>query len=154
MPEIILKNKEKIIDPLIKRITSFIFSTNKNGSKCLIQCRDKFLLVRIDYAHKLWTIPGGKLKKNETYEEAARREVKEEVGVSLRNIRKIGEHVIKADDQQFTVEIFHSTVEDYSFAVDGREIREACWFSREDMPKERGQWVDIAFGMLEEQHGK
>jgi ADP-ribose pyrophosphatase YjhB (NUDIX family) len=42
------------------------------------------LLVRQTVGQKLWTLPGGKVKRNESLERALKREVREETGLSVR----------------------------------------------------------------------
>jgi 8-oxo-dGTP diphosphatase len=42
------------------------------------------LLVRQAAGQKLWTLPGGKVKRNESLEHALKREVREETGLSVR----------------------------------------------------------------------
>jgi ADP-ribose pyrophosphatase YjhB (NUDIX family) len=42
------------------------------------------LLVRQTVGQKLWTFPGGKVKRNESLERALKREVREETGLSVR----------------------------------------------------------------------
>src|SRR6266404_7408950 len=42
------------------------------------------LLVRQTAGHKLWTLSGGKVKRNESLESALKREVREETGLSVR----------------------------------------------------------------------
>ena len=42
------------------------------------------LLVRQSAGQKLWTLPGGKVKRNESLERALRREVREETGLTVK----------------------------------------------------------------------
>jgi ADP-ribose pyrophosphatase YjhB (NUDIX family) len=42
------------------------------------------LFVRQAAGQKLWTLPGGKVKRNESLERALKREVREETGLSIR----------------------------------------------------------------------
>lgn len=101
---------------------------------------DKILLVlRADPPQKgKWAVPGGSVKKGETYQEAAKREVLEETGL-----------VISAGDQVHTFEImerypdgkirFHYRVVDVmgdyiSGSIKaGDDAADAGWFSREDL---------------------
>ena len=46
--------------------------------------QDSLLLVRQAAGQKLWTLPGGKVKRNESLERALKREVREETGLSVR----------------------------------------------------------------------
>jgi 8-oxo-dGTP diphosphatase len=50
---------------------------------------DRFLMGkrRGAHGHDTWSVPGGHLEFGETFEEAARREVAEETGLSITNIR-------------------------------------------------------------------
>ena len=47
-----------------------------------------------------WSIPGGKVELFETFEEAVKREVKEETGVEIEVIRLLGicDHIIKNEE--------------------------------------------------------
>jgi 8-oxo-dGTP pyrophosphatase MutT (NUDIX family) len=53
---------------------------NEDGLICLVSRKDN---------HKDFGIPGGKLDKGESYEEAAIREVKEETGLDIKNLTMI-----------------------------------------------------------------
>ncbi len=119
------------------------------GVKCLIQCQDKFLLVRIAYAHKLWTLPGGRLEDGESHAEAAIRETKEEVGIHLAAVTPIGTEEFVHENIPGEIQYVHAEVPASEFAVDGREIAEAAWFHPEFLPKDRTSKIDLAFAMLD-----
>ena len=118
------------------------------GAKCLIQFEDHFLFVRINYAHKGWTLPGGKLEVGETHEQAAIRETLEEVGIKLDEVQHIGSSSQAAYEPNDMIEYFHSKVDEPTFAVDGHEIVEAGWFKLTDLPAERSLKIDTAFHLL------
>ena len=67
----------KLIHSFLK-IYWFIFRPKTKGVICLILSGDELLLIRHTYGHSAWTLSGGGLKKNESKEEAVKREVKEE----------------------------------------------------------------------------
>ena len=52
--------------------------------------RGQLLVVRHSYGPPVWGLPGGGLKKGETPEEAARRELLEEVGMTVERLKPIG----------------------------------------------------------------
>src|SRR3982750_4752471 len=72
------------------RVYWFVFRPKVRGARCLIECGGRFLLIRQTYGDMLWTLPGGLIKRDEAPEEAARREVREEVGVELSKLRLLG----------------------------------------------------------------
>ena len=45
------------------------------------------LLVRQTAGQKLWTLPGGKVKRNESLERALKREIREETGLRVAAVR-------------------------------------------------------------------
>ena len=49
----------------------------------------------------MWVVPGGKVKQNEHVIVALKREVEEEVGLSVISSQWIGEDVFKVDDKYF-----------------------------------------------------
>jgi len=67
---------------LCARIIITIMKIRIRGSLVVVWNREKILLVRKSY-RKGWSIPGGLLKKDETWEQAAVRETFEEVGIHV-----------------------------------------------------------------------
>ena len=95
-------------------------------SKVMIIDGDSFLsLLRpkdAKYKPDHWDFPGGHLKKGETHEQAAKREVKEEIGLDVDNLQKIGEK----DGRMYVV--FYKT-DNYSgeISLDTDENQEYKW---------------------------
>ena len=71
------------------KIYCFFFRPVRMGVRVLMIQDDKVLLIRHTYLNG-WFMPGGGLKRNESLEQAARREAKEETGADLNEIRLIG----------------------------------------------------------------
>jgi len=78
-----------------KRLYYYLFTPEVPGVKTFVVHDERLLLVRIGYAHKCWTLPGGKIDKGEVPIVAAAREVFEESGavlVSSKFLTKITYH--------------------------------------------------------------
>ncbi|GMR11610.1 MAG: NUDIX hydrolase [Anaerolineae bacterium] len=61
-------------------VAAFVFIRSEEG----------LLLVKQNYGSKYWSLPGGSVEANETIEQAAVREVKEETGLDVYLTRVIG----------------------------------------------------------------
>lgn len=76
---------------------------------CFIQREDgKILGVSRKDNHNSWGLPGGKVEQNETIEDAAKRELKEETGLNAIALRSV---LTQIDDNQFEVTTFICDVE-------------------------------------------
>lgn len=56
----------------------------------LIQHTDKILLMQSPKWNNHWVIPGGHVEWGERLEDAVKREVKEETGLAIENIKRLG----------------------------------------------------------------
>ncbi len=120
-----------------RRLYWFVVRPKTRGVKCVIFWQDKILLVRLAYAHKKWTIPGGGVKRHETPEQAAKRELREEVGINLSALNHCGSYQTVKEYKRDTVDCFYANVESPDFVLDDLEISEAGWFSLDDLPENR-----------------
>ena len=103
---------------------------------CIVQQGDKILLgmKKRGFGAGRWNGFGGKLNVDETVEQAARREMKEEAGIELTDLEKVG--VIDFEFQGkpgiLEVNIFRST--DFSGEpVEGEEMKPQ-WFGLDQIP--------------------
>lgn len=119
---------------LIRRFYWFLVRPHTRGVKCIIEHEGKILFVRLSYSHKGWTLPGGKVEKGESFENAARRETFEEVGITVSNLVKVGEYISTKEYKIDTVKVFYAQTERDYFKVDGFEIVEACWAFPNNLP--------------------
>lgn len=117
----------------IYQIYIFIFRPVTYGVRVLLVKDGRVLLIRHTYRSG-WHMPGGGIQRRETVETAARREVREEAGAEMGEVRLVG--------------VF-SNFEDYAsghnilfacedFVVNGspdHEIAEARSFTLEELPE-------------------
>lgn len=100
----------------------------------LVRNGDKILLARSPrFPSDLFSIIAGFVEPGETLEEAVHREVKEEVGIRIANIRYIG-----SEPWPFPNSLMLGFTADYAggeIAIDNKEIIGADWFDREHMPR-------------------
>lgn len=93
------------------------------------------LLVKSRFSRQEWALPGGSVNSNESYEQAAAREVLEEVGLKIDNLRYLGKTNSHESYAKFSVRVFAAHTSDgdikYNF-----EIMEARWLNREYIPGE------------------
>lgn len=75
----------------------------------LIKRKDKILLCQRkenDCFGLLWEFPGGKIEKNETLEEAIKREIKEELNLEILPKKLVGKFFDKNHNTRITVYLF------------------------------------------------
>lgn len=83
-----------------------------------------------------WTFPGGKLEWGESFEDGARREVLEETGITLKEVRVIAVNGDKNTYAHFvTVGMFCDEFEGEPRVMEPDEITEWRWFNLDDLPK-------------------
>ncbi|MDI6721625.1 MAG: MTH938/NDUFAF3 family protein [Candidatus Aenigmarchaeota archaeon] len=102
----------------------------------LIEKGEKFLLIKakIGVPKGLWNLPGGHLDENETFEEAAIREAKEETGfdIDIRSILCIAhEHYLN----NVLIVTFNARINGGSISLPTDEIEDARWFSFDEIMK-------------------
>ena len=112
--------------PLL-RIYWRVFKPKTEGVKICIVHNNNVLFVQHSYGFKEWTIPGGGIKHNEKQEEAARREAKEEVGITLDTVTYKGSFLHTDEWKQNTVHVFLAPVLNLEYKIDDFEIRAASW---------------------------
>jgi 8-oxo-dGTP pyrophosphatase MutT (NUDIX family) len=103
------------------------------GVRLLLVGEGSVLLVKHTY-QPMWFLPGGGVNKNETLEQAARREAKEELGAVLGNLSLLGVYTNFFDFKSDHVAVFVCT----DFTMDGKrslEIEAAQFFPLEDLPE-------------------
>lgn len=107
------------------------------GAVCFIERGDgAILLVRLSYRDR-WGVPGGLLKRGEAPEDAARREVREEVGLE---VELVGEPAVVVASEPRRVDVIFrgrpAPGQDPAAAGPrSPEILEATWFPPDQLPQ-------------------
>ena len=98
------------------------------------QGRGQVLLIHKKTGHGQGRVngPGGKLDAGESLTACARREVFEEVGLEIHNIRYVGSQAWPYPGQLMLGYIADAKTEDIK--IDGVEIAEAHWFKYDQLP--------------------
>ncbi len=98
-----------------------------------IERGDRILLARAArFAEELYSVLAGFVEPGETLEEAVYREVKEEVGITVKNIRYFGSQPWPFPDSLMVG--FTADYDAGEIAIDGEEITAARWFRVDDLP--------------------
>lgn len=96
------------------------------------------LLLKHSYGPAVWSLPGGGLARGEDPLEAARREVREELGVELARIEPVGTLEEVLSGSPHTAHIF-AAVCDRRPQPDGREVTVARFFPSHSLPEPLGE---------------
>jgi NAD+ diphosphatase len=98
-----------------------------------VEHNGKALLARSPHFKEgLFSVLAGFVEPGETLEDAVKREVKEEAGIDVKNIRYFGSQPWPFPDSLmigFTAEYAGGEI-----SIDNNEILDARWFGSEDMP--------------------
>lgn len=120
-----------------------IFGKKRITAHALIQNGDKILLAqeKVGMIRGLWGLPGGGVGKNENFEEAAEREVEEEVGLDIKILKKIG--VFDDKKRSSMRHIFLAEVIGGELKHQKKELMDVRWFALEEIKNLnlRGDWV-------------
>ena len=93
------------------------------------------LLVRSRFSRQEWALPGGGVNRNESYEQAAVREVLEEIGLRVHNLRYLGKANSHESYAKFSVRVFAAYASNCDIKCNF-EIMEARWLNMNYLPKE------------------
>lgn len=118
---------------LLRRCYWFIIRPTTYGVKVIALSGDKVLLVKNRY-DKYWYLPGGGIKKNESPEQCAQREIKEECGVVLKDLKILGVYVNNIEYKRDQITLLCADISGES-PTKGLEIDELGFFDRKSLPE-------------------
>lgn len=104
--------------------------------------------MQTSYSGKYWTLPGGGVRKSETPVQAVRREVKEELDISLNTVSQIGEYKSTAEYKKDTVYLFYTKVSKRRYIKNKSEVSNAKWFSKANLPIEQSRALRESINQL------
>jgi len=92
-------------------------------------------MIRNSYGKMYWTFPGGGVNRGEHNEDAAKREVFEEVGIKVTNINFLGEYQSTRQYKRDTVYCYSAEVLSLDYKIDPGEVLEVKWFPVNSLPQ-------------------
>ena len=108
------------------RLSPAVIVAILNGNRILLARNRKFKAP-------FFSVLAGFVEPGESLEECVKREIKEEVGITVKNVRYFG-----SQPWPFPDSLMIAFVSDYAegeIVVDGSEIIEAGWFSKDELPQ-------------------
>ena len=111
------------------------------GIKCVLTDGDRLLLVRHTYGSRLWDLPGGGRHRGERSADAARREMREELGVTIDDWRPLGQLRARTERHRHTIDVYGAELSSPTLELDLGEIEVAAWFARDCLPLDTATFV-------------
>jgi ADP-ribose pyrophosphatase YjhB (NUDIX family) len=127
----------------------FITRPSVNGVKALLLNNGEVLLVRHNYGHGTWTLPGGGAKRGEEAFVAVKREVREELGIEFSEATWCGAYDSDYEHKKAHVDCFFVSVTSRAVTIDDFEIAEAKWWPINALPEKRVPSVDKIISFYE-----
>ena len=103
------------------------------GAMCVVERDDGSVLLLRNSYRKNWGLPGGLLRRGEEVDAAARREVREETGISVELAGPPGV-IVDAGARRVDVVFRARPLAGAAAAPSSPEIVEARWFSPDELP--------------------
>jgi ADP-ribose pyrophosphatase YjhB (NUDIX family) len=113
-----------------KKRTNKIRAISAKEVSVLAWIQDAFsnvLLVRQSAGRQLWSLPGGKVRANEALARALRREIKEEIGLTVQSAENLD--IFDRPEKSALAVLFRVTLRKGRLQIQDQEIMEAAFFS-------------------------
>ena len=109
----------------------------KDRTRVIVQNNNgQVLVIKNYFSRQQWALPGGGIKRGESFEQAARREVLEELGVEIGHLRYVGRVKTYEAYRPFMVRVYSGVIEKEAEPRCNFEIMDWRWMRSEDLPKE------------------
>ena len=101
----------------------------------------------------MWALPGGFMNIDESAEEAAIRELKEETGIDVKEVTQVGAYSkVERDPRERVITIaFYTVIDNPVKAVGQDDAKQAEWFTLDNLPTlafDHSEILSAAIGML------
>ena len=101
----------------------------------------------------MWALPGGFMNIDESAEEAAIRELKEETGIDVKEVTQVGAYSkVDRDPRERVITIaFYTVIDNPVKAVGQDDAKQAEWFTLDNLPTlafDHSEILSAAIGML------
>jgi len=123
----------RLIHP-VRKFYWFVAKPTTRGVKVLLEYNHQYLMIQNTYGKPYWTFPGGGVRRSETPAEAAIREVKEEVGITIASPQLLGTYDSRFEHKRDTVYCFYTPLLHPNFVIDQDEISTAQWWPTTQLP--------------------
>ena len=107
-----------------------------NVVAAIIKEKNRYLIVQRNRKKHLglkWEFPGGKVKFNESFENALIREIKEELNITISVQDKIAQETYK--DHKIDIHLFYFLCTQLSYTIELREHEKIAWVEKKDFGK-------------------
>lgn len=128
--------------------TNIVFPVN--GAEVLLAMKAR------GFGANWWNGFGGKLTEGETFEQAARRETKEEIGLTIGKLRPVAKLLFFFGDKLDIASIAYVTNDYQGEPTTSEEMRDPTWFGFDELPYKDmwpgdDQWIPQALALPPEQ---
>lgn len=117
-----------------KRIYWFIARPQCNGVKCVITNKGRMLMLQRNFGTDKFVFPGGAIRNSESVEEAVKREIKEDLGITLNELIHLGSFTKEVHYRKETIFCFAARVNSRKCSIDRGKIINIAWFVPSDPP--------------------
>jgi len=114
----------------------FFARPTSSRAKIIISNRKEILFVKHTYSRHFWSFPGGGIEKGEDPKDAAKRELEEELGIHIEELKFIGTLFSDGEFRKDTIYCYVTRIpEGENIKKDELEIEELLWSSPNNPPK-------------------